>query len=119
MTEGCWVVLISSTPTSFVVFMACCPSELWVGYEGGEIVWYRWGVITVVLRVDWLSVLVILMGGTETRKNNVKKMWSWLSLGSWVSHKLIYFIDYRLCYCELAVIELKIRGREYLYCVSD
>ena len=68
MAEGCRVISISSTPTSFVVFMACCPSELWVGYKGGEIVWDRWGVVTVVLGLDWLSVLVILMSRSETRK---------------------------------------------------
>ena len=63
MAECCRIILISSTPTSFVVFVACCPSELWVGYKGGEIVWYRWGVVTVVLGLD---VLVILMGKTKT-----------------------------------------------------
>jgi hypothetical protein len=61
VAECCRIVLISSTPTSFVVFMAGSPSEFWVGYEGGEIVWLGWGVARVVLWLYRQLVLVILV----------------------------------------------------------
>ena len=61
MAECCRIVLISSTPTSFVVFMAGSPSEFWVGYEGGEIVWLGWGVARVVLGLYGQLVLVVLV----------------------------------------------------------
>ena len=52
MAECCRIVFIPSTPTPFVVFMAGCSPQFWVGNEGGEIVWLRWGVVGVVLVLD-------------------------------------------------------------------